>query len=242
MNIRKLKPVFLQSMPVLAGYVSLGIAFGILLRNIGYGIFWAFGMSVFIFAGSAQFLCVTLLANHATLLSTAVLVFLLNFRHFFYGLSMITRYRKTGARKPYIIFALTDETYALLSTNKTPEGLSDPDYYFWLSLMNQSYWVLGSLIGNAIGAYLPFDSKGLDFAMTALFAVLAVEQWKAHKNHGPVILGGVITLAALLIFGPDNFLIPSLALISLVLLLFPKYWKEVDVTINHEEETKEVRA
>lgn len=227
-SMKKLRPVFVQSMPVFAGYISLGIAFGVLLKSTGYGVLWALGMSVCIFAGSAQFLCVTLLANHAPLVSVAVLVFLLNFRHFFYGLSMITKYRDTGRKKPYLIFALTDETYALLSTNKTPEGLTDHQYYFWLSLINQSYWVIGSVIGDAIGGYLPFNTNGIDFAMTALFGVLAVEQWKAHKNHRPAILGAVVTLAMLLIVGPDNFIIPSLVLISIILLVSPKTWKEAE--------------
>ena len=226
MTKAQFKMILPQTLPVFAGYISLGIAFGILLEKAGYGILWALGMSVFLYAGSAQFLCVTLLTAHATLISSAILVFLLNFRHFFYGLSMITRYRGKGALGNYLIFALTDETYALLSTNKVPEGVDSKKYYLMISGMNHSYWVIGSLIGNAAGKLIRFDTAGLDFAMTALFAVLVVEQWKSNKKHAPAWIGALVTLISLYIFGPDNFLIPALVVICVILLLCQKYLKE----------------
>lgn len=131
---------------------------------------------------------------------------------------MIEKYRGTGIRKLYLIFGLTDETYALLTGYKTPEGLSDRDYYLAVTLMNQIYWVIGCVIGSLAGSVIPFDTTGIDFAMTALFAVLVVEQWKNHKNNIPAILGFVITVAALFIFGPDSFLIPTLIVLSVFLL------------------------
>lgn len=213
-----IKQVFPQTIPVMAGYISLGIAFGLLLQSKGYGPIWAFLMSLFIYAGSAQFLAVELLAAGATLIQVALLTFLLNFRHLFYGLSMIEKYRGTGIRKFYLIFGLTDETYALLTGYKTPDGLRDKDYYFAVTLMNQFYWVLGCVLGSVAGSIIPFDMTGIDFAMTALFAVLVVEQWKTHKNHIPAILGFVITIAALYLFGADSFLIPALIVMSVLLL------------------------
>ena len=215
---RIIKKVFPQTIPVMAGYISLGIAFGLLLQSIGYGPVWAFLMSLFIYAGSAQFLAVELLAAGATLTHIALLTFLLNFRHLFYGLSMIEKYRSTGIGKIYLIFGLTDETYALLTGYKTPEGLSDKSYFFAVTLMNHLYWILGSVIGSVAGSIIPFDLTGIDFAMTALFAVLVVEQWKTNKNHIPAISGFVITVAALFIFGADNFLIPALIVMSVALL------------------------
>lgn len=215
---RIIKKVFPQTIPVMAGYISLGIAFGLLLQSIGYGPIWAFLMSLFIYAGSAQFLAVELLAAGATLTHIALLTFLLNFRHLFYGLSMIEKYRSTGIGKIYLIFGLTDETYALLTGYKTPEGLSDKSYFFAVTLMNHLYWILGSVIGSVAGSIIPFDLTGIDFAMTALFAVLVVEQWKTNKNHIPAISGFVITVAALYIFGADNFLIPALIVMSVALL------------------------
>ena len=215
---RIIKKVFPQTIPVMAGYISLGIAFGLLLQSIGYGPVWAFLMSLFIYAGSAQFLAVELLAAGATLTHIALLTFLLNFRHLFYGLSMIEKYRGTGIGKIYLIFGLTDETYALLTGYKTPEGLSDKSYFFAVTLMNHLYWILGSVIGSVAGSIIPFDLTCIDFAMTALFAVLVVEQWKTNKNHIPAISGFVITVAALFIFGADNFLIPALIVMSVALL------------------------
>lgn len=215
---RIIKQVFPQTIPVMAGYISLGIAFGLLLQSIGYGPIWALMMSLFIYAGSAQFLAVELLVAGASLTQVALLTFLLNFRHLFYGLSMIEKYRGTGIRKIYLIFGLTDETYALLAGYKTPKGLSDKNYYLAVTLMNQLYWVFGCVIGSVVGNIIPFDTTGIDFAMTALFAVLVVEQWKAHKNHIPAVSGFVITIASLYIFGSDSFLIPALIVMSVVLL------------------------
>lgn len=225
---RIIMQVFPQTIPVMAGYLSLGIAFGLMLQSIGYGPGWAFLMGLFIYAGSAQFLAVELLAAGASLPQIALLTFLLNFRHLFYGLSMIEKYRGTGIRKIYLIFGLTDETYALLTSYKAPQGMAGKDYYFAVTLMNQGYWVLGCVIGAAAGSVLPFDTTGIDFAMTALFAVLFVEQWKTRKNHIPAIAGFAITIAALYLFGPDNFLIPALIVVSFVLLCMKK-------TLNREK-------
>ena len=222
MNLTSFRKVFPQTVPVLAGYVSLGIAFGLLLQTAGFGPLWALASSIFIYAGTAQFLCVSLLSAGASLPQVALLVLALNFRHFFYGLSMITRYRKTGGIKPYLIFALTDETYAIISTNKPIEGMSEQEYYLSVSLLDHSYWVLGSVLGSVAGQFITFNTTGLDFCMTALFAVLVVEQWKAHKNHRPALLGFGVTLLALILLGPDSFLIPALIVVSGLLLAFQK--------------------
>lgn len=219
-------------MPVFAGYISLGIAFGILLQQHGYGVLWAFAMSAFIYAGSAQFLCVGLLAAGAGLLQTAILTFVLNFRHFFYGLSMIAKYRNTGKSKIYLIFGLTDETYAILSTANPPEGIPLEKYYLTVTLLNHLYWVVGSVLGTCIGNVIRFNTRGLDFAMTALFTVLAVEQWKTRKDHRPALTGLGLIILSLCIFGADNFLIPGLIVISAVLLLTDKFAGQKEKKIN----------
>ncbi len=219
MNLSNLKKVFPQTVPVMAGYLSLGMAYGVLMQQAGYHPLWALASSVFIYAGTAQFLSVSLLAAGADLMQTGILILALNFRHFFYGISMITRYRGTGKWKPYLIFALTDETYAILSTNEPVEGMAKKEYYAMVSILDQIYWVTGSVAGAIAGQFIPFNTTGLDFAMTALFAVLFVEQWKAHSNHLPAMLGLLITMIALLVLGPDNFLIPALFAISILLLL-----------------------
>lgn len=211
--------VFPYTIPVMAGYISLGIAYGLLMQQNGYGPIWTFATSLLVFAGSAQFLGVGLLAAGASLAQVAILILVLNFRHFFYGLSMITKYRKSGGKKPYLIFGLTDETYAILSTTPAPEGVSDGIFYLLVTLMDHSYWVLGSVLGATIGELITINTEGLDFAMTALFAVLFVEQWKSHTDHRAQLLGLGIILVALKIFGPSNFLIPGLAVISILLLI-----------------------
>ena len=156
----------------------------------------------------------------------ALLTFLLNFRHFFYGLSMVSRYQGVGKRKLYLAFALSDETYAILAGALPPAQVDPADYYFAVSLLDQCYWVAGSLIGATVGQLITFDTTGVDFAMTALFVVLAVEQWKSARRHAPALFGGCCGVVCLLIFGPDLFLIPALAAIVALLLLFRRRLEE----------------
>lgn len=208
-----------RTLPVLAGYLALGTAFGLLLNGIGLGVFWAAAMSILVYAGSAQFLAVSLIAGSTSLPQVALLTFLLNFRHFFYGLSMVGRYQGMGRRKGYLIFSLTDETYALLAGGLPPARVDPADYYFTVSLLDHCYWVAGSVLGATVGELITFDTTGVDFAMTALFVVLAVEQWKQAKRHAPALCGGCCGIVCLLIFGPDLFLIPALAAIVAAMLV-----------------------
>ena len=213
-----LKKSFKHSIPVLFGYIPLGFAFGIMLQAAGYSPVWAFFMAIFIYAGTGQFLCVELLAVGASIPQVILLTFLLNFRHFFYGLSMIAKYRGVGKRKWYLMFGLTDETYALLTSTKIPEGVKKEDFYVTITLLNQIYWIIGCVLGATVGSLVHIDFTGIEFVMTALFAVLVVEQWKAHSKHLPAFLGFGITALCLIILGADNFLIPALIIVSTVLL------------------------
>ena len=215
------------TIPVLMGYLSIGMAFGFMLQAVGYGPLWAVFMSVIIYAGSGQYLGCTLLAQGAALPQVALLTFMLNFRHLFYGLSLLDTFRGTGWKKPYLIFALTDETYALMTSVQPPPGVERRSFYFAIAMLDHSYWIIGSLIGSALGSLIHINTTGIDFAMTALFVVIAVEQWKAVglkglKNHIPALLGFGCTILSCLIFGPDNLLIPALIAISALLLLFRK--------------------
>ncbi len=200
------------------GYIPLGFAFGIMLSEAGYNPVWAFFMALFIFAGTGQFLAVEFLAAGADIPQVILLTFLINFRHFFYGLSMIPKYKGMGIRKLYLMFGLTDETYALLNTTSVPEGMKKEDFYFAITLLNHSYWIMGCVLGATVGSLVKINFEGIDFVMTALFAVLVVEQWKTHKNHFPALLGFAVPIPALLLLGPDNFLIPTLIVVSVVLL------------------------
>ena len=219
MDRKALSAAFPVTVPVLMGYLAIGIAFGLMLQEIGYNFIWAFFMSLTIYAGSGQYLGVTLLGAAASLGTVAVMTLLINFRHLVYGLSMLEKFRGMGPRKLYMIFSLTDETYALLSSARAPVGVDPRNFYFAIALLDQSYWILGSVIGAVAGALIPFSTEGVDFAMTALFMVIAVEQWHTFKSHLPAILGAVVTLVSLALVGADNMLLPALAIIVIALLL-----------------------
>ncbi len=203
----------------MAGYVVLGTGFGILLRNAGYGVLWAAAMSLLIYAGSMQYVGVSLLTGGASVLTTLLTTFMVNARHLFYSISMVDTYKDAGRYKPYMIFALTDETYSLLCDGKVSEGADPNTYRFLVSLFNQSYWVTGCVIGSLLGSVLPFSTAGIEFSMTALFIASFTEQWLTTRDHIPALTGLLSTLVCLVIFGRDRFLIPAMLLITLVLTL-----------------------
>lgn len=226
MNKRLLRTAFLDTVPVMAGYVFLGFGFGILMQQSGFGFLWAGAMSLFIYAGSMQYVAVSLLTSGASLLTAGLTAFLVNARHLFYGISMVDSYKGTGRKKPYLIFGLTDETYSLVSQVQIPEGLSRTGYCFWVTLFDHIYWVGGTLLGALTGSLLPINYEGVEFALTALFVTIFVEQWLSTRKHGPAILGVAATTLSLLIFGKDIFLIPSMAAIAACLIMMRKTGKE----------------
>ena len=194
------------TLPVLCGYLFLGTAFGATLAQAGYGPAWALLMSTLIYAGSMQFVTVGLLAGPFAPLSAMLVAFTVNARHLFYGISMLGRFEKRGPMKPYLVFGLTDETYSLLCAGEAPDGVDKGWYDFFLTLLDQLYWIAGSLFGNLAGAALPFDSTGIDFAMTALFLVIFVEQWENAVTHLPALIGLGASVLCLLLFGADRFI------------------------------------
>ena len=216
------KTVFLDTVPVMTGYLFLGVSFGILLGETGYGLPWAFCMAFFMYAGSAQFLAVSLLANHASLISSAIAIFLLNARHIFYGISLIDAYKGFGKKKPYMIFSLTDETYSLVTQNQPPQGMTRQTYCFLVSVLDHCYWVIGCVIGSVAGNFIPISFEGIEFVLTALFVTLFTEQWLSSKSHRSAIIGVASTVLCLLIFGKQIFLIPSMALIAILLTVTRK--------------------
>jgi 4-azaleucine resistance transporter AzlC len=203
----------------MAGYIVLGTGFGILMSNAGYGVLWTAAMSAFIYAGSMQYVGVGLLTGGASVLTTIITTIMVNARHLFYSISMVEPYKNAGKYKPYMIFALTDETYSLLCDGQVPEG-TDPNLYrFLVSLFNHSYWVTGSILGSLLGAVLPFPTTGIEFSMTALFIASFTEQWLTTKDHIPALTGLLSTLLCLVLFGRQNFLIPAMLCITLVLTI-----------------------
>lgn len=227
MKKKTVQTAFLDTVPVLTGYVFLGFGFGILMYQNGYGVLWAAAMSLFIYAGSMQYVAVSLLTSGAGLLTAAMTAFVVNARHLFYGISMVDAYKGAGKKKPYMIFALTDETYSLVSKNQIPEGMNRHAYCFLVSLFDQIYWVAGTVLGSLAGSLLPINYEGIDFVLTALFVTIFVEQWLSTQNHMPAVIGVVSTLVCLLIFGSDVFLIPSMVIIAVLLTVMRKTGKEV---------------
>ena len=237
MNRKAIAAAFPVTVPVLMGYLSIGIAFGLMLEAAGYNVIWAFFMSLSIYAGSGQYLGVELLATGAVLSQVALLTFLINFRHLVYGLSLLEKFRGMGKRKLYMILSLTDETYALLAGANPPPGVSPKDFYFAVAVLDHCYWVLGSVIGSVAGALLGFDTTGVEFAMTALFLVIAVDQWRNYRSHFPAILGAVATLLCLKLVGADMMLLPALAIIVIVLLAMRV---KLEKTMEQPEQKQEV--
>jgi 4-azaleucine resistance transporter AzlC len=209
------KAAFVASFPVLLGYVTIGIAFGLLLVKSGQPWWLATVMSLIVFAGAAQFMSVALLAAGTGIAEIAVLTFLINARHMVYGLSLLDRFAPCRRFKAYLVFALTDETYGILTTVKPPEGSSSSDedreaFYAAVSALDQSYWVFGSTLGALIGGIIPFDTRGIDFALTALFIVLLVEQVRSVRRAAPYLVATAASGAALLLVGPGNFLVVAI--------------------------------
>ena len=216
-NSGVVKRALLATLPVLTGYVVLGIGFGVILKSRGYGFWWALAMSVCIYAGSMQYVAIDLLTGGASLIATALTTLAVNARHLFYGLSMIEKY-KGVKKKPFLIFTLTDETYSLVCNDAATMDIADKNrYYFWVSLFDYAYWVTGSVIGSVLGSIIPFSTEGIDFALTALFLTVFVEQWLSTKNHISAVCGVLASVICLLIFGADNFLIPAMLMIAFVL-------------------------
>lgn len=217
MKHASVRAAFFDTVPVMTGYVFLGFGFGILMHQSGYGVLWAGAMSLFIYAGSMQYVAVSLLNSGAGLLTAALTTFVVNARHLFYGISMVDGYKGTGKKKPYLIFALTDETYSLVSKNQVPEGMNRHLYCFLVSLFDHCYWVAGTVLGSLAGSLIPINYEGIDFVLTALFVTIFVEQWLSTDDHKPAIIGVVSTVVCLLIFGQEIFLIPSMVVIALLL-------------------------
>ena len=223
MNRKALKTTFLDTVPVLTGYLFLGAGFGILLsEKTGHGIGWAFFMALFMFAGSGQYLAVSLIADKASLISAAIATFLVNARHIFYGISLLDAYKGSGKKKFYMIFGLTDETYSLVTQNQPPEGMTRHQYCFLVTLFDHIYWVLGCSLGNIATKLLPISFEGVEFVLTALFVTMFVEQWLSTKNHIPALIGVCSTIISLILFGSEIFLIPAMVMIATLLIISKK--------------------
>jgi 4-azaleucine resistance transporter AzlC len=219
---KAVKVAFPHTIPVLTGFLFLGMAYGILMSERGFSWYWIFLTSVVVFAGALQFVGIVLLTSVFDPFNAFLLALAINARHLFYGISMLEKLSGTGKIKPYLIFGMCDETFSILCSAQPPQDVSKKFFMLSVTMLNQSYWVIGGVLGGLIGPLLTFNTYGIDFVMTAFFIVIFINQWKAQKKHSPAIIGLGASAVCLVIFGADNFIIPSMILIVACLIFFRK--------------------
>ena len=222
MKTKALKAAFPKTIPVMAGYLFLGIAYGFLMKTKGFGIGWVILISGAVFAGSMQYVGIKLLTSTFNPIYTLLLTLMVNARHFFYGLSMLEKYSGTKRLKYFLIFGLADETFSINCSSEVPMDVDRGWFYFFITLLNYTYWLVFSSIGNIIGNLFTFDTTGLDFVLTALFTVIFLEQWKEQKGHTASLIGIISSFLSLVLFGKDNFIIPAMILMVMVSTFFKK--------------------
>ena len=213
------KAAFPHTIPIFAGFWFLGITYGLYMKVSGFSFWYPMFMSMIIFAGSMEFITVNMLLGAFHPLQAFLMTLMINARHLFYGISMLDKFKGTGAKKPYLIFGMCDESFSINYSADIPEGVDKGWFMFFVTLLNQFYWVTGATLGGIFGGFINFDTTGLDFAMTALFVVIFLEQWLKEKNHINAVLGIVLAVICLVIFGSENFMIPSMISILTALTL-----------------------
>lgn len=218
-----------RSIPILLGYGPIGMAFGVLMTSAGYGPGWSFLSSLFIYAGSLQYLMVSFLTGAASAVTVIVMSLLLNSRHIFYGLSFIEKFRSYGIWKWFVVYGLTDENYSLLCSADIPKEANEKTVILLTTGLAWFYWVFFSTLGGWLGQFIPFDTTGIDFAMTALFVVILLDQLRGQDARWPAAVALVSSLVCLLLFGPDSFILPSLLLtVAVLTALRPRLGKPED--------------
>ncbi len=220
--IKALKAAFPKTIPIMTGFLFLGTAYGIYARTQGLPAVTPIIMAAVVFAGSMEFVAVDLMTTAFDPLGAFVMAIMVNARHLFYGISMLGKYKGTGKFKPYLIFGMCDESFSVNCTAEIPQGVDAGKFYFWVTLLNQAYWVTGAALGSLAGSFIGVELPGLDFVMTALLVVIFLDNWLKEKNHASSLIGIGAAVVCLLIFGSGRFIIPSMALIVLALTIFRK--------------------
>lgn len=213
MKRKALRAAFPHTLPVLTGYLVLGMSYGVLITSKGFAFWMPLLTGLTIFAGSMEFVLVNLLLSGFDLLQAFLMTLMINARHLFYGISMLDGYKRPGLKKLYLIFGLTDETFSIVCGMKPPAGVDRSLFALFVTLLDHSYWVLGCTLGGIFGSMLSFDTRGLEFVMTAMFAVIFLENWQKEKNHLPALLGLVLPILCLWLFGAERFMIPAMLMI-----------------------------
>lgn len=217
-----MKAAFPYTIPIFAGFWFLGLTYGIYMNVSGFSFWYPMFMSMFIFAGSVEFITVSLLLGYFNPLQAFLLAFMINARHLFYGISMLDRFKDTGWKKPFLIYGMCDETFSINYTANPPAYVDRGWFMLWVTIFNFFYWVSGATIGGLFGSLITFDTKGLDFVMTAMFVVIFMEQWMKNPHHQSAIIGLALSFLSLEIFGAQNFVIPAMIAMVVVLTLLRK--------------------
>jgi 4-azaleucine resistance transporter AzlC len=221
-KIKALKAAFPHTIPIFTGFIFIGIAYGVLMESKGYGFLWSLFFSMVVFAGSSQYVAITFLTSAFNPVYALLMSLMINARHLFYGISLIDKFKDAGKLKPFLIYGLCDETFSVVCSAEPPEDVDKNWFMFFITLLNYSYWALGSMLGGIIGSMVTFNTKGLDFVLTALFVVIFIGQWKSQKDHRPALTGVICSLICLIAFGPNNFIIPSMIAMLSVLTILKK--------------------
>ena len=217
------KAAFPYTLPILTGFLFLGIAYGVYMNSLGFSFVYPMIMSVTIFAGSMEFVAATMLLSKFDPLAAFVTTLMVNARHLFYGISMLEKYKNTGWKKFYLIFGMCDESFTVNCTVDPPEDVDRGWFMFFVNALNQFYWVTGATAGALLGYVIHFNTKGIDFVMTALFVVMFINQWEEAENHKPALIGVGCSVICLVIFGSGNFILPAMASIILCFLGMKQY-------------------
>lgn len=220
--LKALKFAFPKTIPIFAGFWFLGMSYGILMRINGFSFVYPMLMSITIFGGSLEFVTAAMLLSSFAPLQTFVVALMIQARHLFYGIAMLEKYKGTGWKKPYLIYGMCDESFSINYSTPLPEGVDKGWFMFFVTLLNQLYWVSGSTLGGILGSFISFDTKGLSFVMTAMFVVIFLDQWLKEKQHISSVVGLLSSLVCLMIFGSENFMIPSMICIVVTLTLLRK--------------------
>ena len=224
---RELKYALGKTVPIMFSYLFLSMAFGIMMNQAGFPFYWAYLVSLTVYTGAFQFVMVSFLSATTGIATIAFTALAMNCRHMFYGVTFLKEFKSMGKCYPYMIFSLTDETYSLFFVTKVPKDVKEEQFLFAIAVLDQSYWIIGSGIGALLGNVLPFSAEGIDFAMTALFVVIMVEQWMEKQNRPSVVIGLVCGLVCRLVFGADNFILPTMICVMVILLSCKKIFDKM---------------
>lgn len=219
-KVKTLRYAFPKTLPILAGFGVLGMSYGIYMSAAGFPFWMPLLISVVVFGGSLQFVMVTMLLGAFAPLSAFCMALMIQARHVFYGLSMLEKYKGMGIKKPYLIFGMCDESFSINSSVTLPADVDRGWFYLFVTLLNQSYWVAGTAVGAVLGAHLPFSTEGIEFVMTAMFAVIFLEQWLKEKHHAASVIGVGSSVVCLLLFGAESFIIPTMLCMLVLLAAF----------------------